>query len=137
MVCFYVGKPSGHLNLPNIVSGYGDDSFECRRSSDNTEQNIGFSSNALDETSLLSFVGTGATDNGFIVTWFDQSGNGNDHTQATALSQPKIVDAGVIIKITGVGTARPTCRFDGVNDVLVKAGITTGGNTNISIFTSG
>jgi hypothetical protein len=34
MVCFYVGKPSGHLNLPNIVSGYGDDSFEFRRSSE-------------------------------------------------------------------------------------------------------
>jgi len=34
MVCFYVGKPSSHLELPDNVSGYGNDAFELRRSSE-------------------------------------------------------------------------------------------------------
>jgi len=46
--------------------------------------------------------------NGFVETWYDQSGNGNDATQATAGSQPKIVNAGSLL------TAGVT--FDGSND---------------------
>jgi hypothetical protein len=34
---------------------------------------------------------------GFVETWYDQSGNGNDATQSVAASQPKIVDAGVFL----------------------------------------
>jgi hypothetical protein len=37
------------------------------------------------------------TVNGFVETWYDQSGNGNDATQLTAGSQPKIVDAGTLV----------------------------------------
>jgi hypothetical protein len=33
---------------------------------------------------------------GFVETWYDQSGNGNDATQATTSLQPKIVDNGII-----------------------------------------
>ena len=45
---------------------------------------------------------------GFVETWYDQSGNSNDAVQATAGSQPKIVDAGVLV--TG------GLDFDGVDD---------------------
>jgi hypothetical protein len=34
---------------------------------------------------------------GFVETWYDQSGNGNDAVQATAGSQPKIVSAGALV----------------------------------------
>ncbi len=34
---------------------------------------------------------------GFVTTWYDQSGQGNDATQTVATSQPKIVDAGVLL----------------------------------------
>jgi hypothetical protein len=34
---------------------------------------------------------------GFVETWYDQSGNGNDAVQETAGRQPKIVDAGVLV----------------------------------------
>jgi hypothetical protein len=48
------------------------------------------------------------TVNGFVETWYDQSGNGNDATQLTAGNQPKIVDAGVLasggILSDGAGT---------------------------------
>jgi hypothetical protein len=34
---------------------------------------------------------------GFVETWYDQSGNGNDAVQQVSGSQPKIVDAGVLV----------------------------------------
>jgi len=34
---------------------------------------------------------------GFVSTWYDQSGNTNDAVQATSTSQPKIVDAGILV----------------------------------------
>jgi hypothetical protein len=37
------------------------------------------------------------TVDGFVETWYDQSGNGHDATQSVAASQPKIVDAGVFL----------------------------------------
>ena len=37
------------------------------------------------------------TVNGFVSTWYDQSGNANDATQFTASKQPKIVDAGALV----------------------------------------
>jgi hypothetical protein len=37
------------------------------------------------------------TVDGFVETWYDQSGNGNDATQATAGSQPKIVSNGSLV----------------------------------------
>jgi len=47
---------------------------------------------------LPSGVDTGYDQvDGFVETWYDQSGNGNDAVQETAGSQPKIVDAGVLV----------------------------------------
>jgi hypothetical protein len=42
------------------------------------------------------------TVNGFVQTWYDQSGNvpANDAVQTTAANQPKIVDAGSLVKTT-------------------------------------
>jgi hypothetical protein len=37
------------------------------------------------------------TVDGFVETWYDQSGNGNDARQSVAASQPKIVDGGVFL----------------------------------------
>jgi hypothetical protein len=37
------------------------------------------------------------TVNGFVETWYDQSGNGNDATQLTAGNQPKIVSGGSLV----------------------------------------
>ena len=40
---------------------------------------------------------TQLTADGFVTTWYDQSGNSNDATQSVAANQPKIVDAGVYL----------------------------------------
>ena len=107
----YTGAAAAY-SLRKLRSGYSGSAIKVRRSSDNTEQDIGFVDNELDTTSLASFCsGT----NGFVTTWYDQSGNGNDAEQTTAANQPKIYDSssGVIEE-----NGKPTLKFDGTNDFL-------------------
>lgn len=75
------------------ISSTATNCIRVRRSSDNAEQNIGFVGNDLDTTSLLSFVGA---NDGFVTTWYDQSGNSRDTVNATAATQPRIVNAGAL-----------------------------------------
>ena len=60
----------------------------------------------LDAEALLTHVGSG---NGFVTTWYDQSDNGGNPTQATAGNQPRIVSNGAIETQNG----KPALRFDG------------------------
>ena len=62
-----------------------------RRSSDNTEQD--FTAAQVTDGTLTAFCGAG---DGFVRTWYDQSGNNQDAIQVTAAEQPRIVDAGVL-----------------------------------------
>lgn len=96
----------GGYSMYKIDKNYTGSCIRVRRSSDNTEQDIGFDVNGdLDESALLSFVGTGVSDNGFVTTWYVQ-GFTNDPTNiynqnlanTTASSQPKIVVAGAVTK---------------------------------------
>lgn len=97
-----------------LRTAYAGSAIRVRRSSDNTEQDIGFSGNALDTTALTSFVGANS---GFVVTWYDQSGNARHITQATQAAQPRIVNAGTI----DVANSVPTLVFDGTDDVLFNS----------------
>jgi hypothetical protein len=81
-------------SLRRLRTAYTGNAIRVRRSSDNAEQDFGFVSNVLDTASLLTFCGAG---NGFITTWYDQSGNANNATQATAASQAQIVSSGAVI----------------------------------------
>jgi hypothetical protein len=74
-----------------------------RRSSDNTEQNIGFVNNELDTSSLTTFCGAG---NGFVTTWYDQSGNAINALQTTAANQPQIVSSGAVLTLN----SKPTLK---------------------------
>jgi hypothetical protein len=84
-------------SLRKLRSAYTGSAIRVRRTN-NDELDIGFtSSGALDTTSLLAFTGTGALDNGYVTTWYDQSGKVYNATQTTALSQPQIVSSGSVI----------------------------------------
>jgi len=72
------------LSLYKWVESYSGDSIRVRRDSDNAEQDIGFAGSVLD-TSAIETFGGGA--NVHVVTWYDQSGNGEDHTQSSASAQ--------------------------------------------------
>lgn len=85
-------SPSSAYSLRKLRTGYTGFAVRVRRSSDNSEQNIGFIGNNFDIASLTSFVGANT---GFVTTLYDQSGSGINLTQATALNQPVIVSAGV------------------------------------------
>jgi hypothetical protein len=90
----YSGAAAAY-SLRKLSGSYTGNAIRVRRSSDNTEQNIGFDANGnLNTVALLSFVGSG---NGFVTTWYDQSGNNKNVTQSTANSQPQIVSSGSII----------------------------------------
>jgi hypothetical protein len=103
--------------VPSITAAYGmrrlrtaytGSILRLRRSSDNAEQDIDAVANGdLDTAAVSSFVGGGS---GYIVNWYDQSGNGYTAAQATAASQPLYVASGQ--------NGKPVGRWDGVNDAL-------------------
>jgi hypothetical protein len=104
------------LSLRKLRTSYNGNCLRVRRSNDNTEQDIGFVNNYLDSASMKTFVGA---NNGFVVTWYDQSGNGSNVTQATAASQPRIINAGVIDKMGN----KPSIYFNGTSNRLQTATI--------------
>ena len=86
-------------SLRKLRTAYTGSCIRVRRSSDNTEQDIGFVNNVLDTASLLTFVGA---NNGFVTKWYNQSSTASlDLSQATAVNQPKIVTAGALETLNG------------------------------------
>lgn len=81
--------PDMYLSLDKRP-GYSGSAIRVRRSSDNAEQDIGFTGINLDTASLLSFTGAG---DGFVTIWYDQAGV-NNAIQTTASNQPRIVVSG-------------------------------------------
>ena len=105
----YSGAAAAY-SLRLLDSTYTGSAIRVRRSSDNTEQDIGFNVfSELDTVSLTAFAGTG---DAFVKTWYDQSGNSNDATQTTTASQPQIVSSGAVITENG----KPAVQFDNSDD---------------------
>lgn len=77
---------------------------------------------------------TGGLQNGFVPTFFDQSGLGNTLSQVTANSQPSIATAGVV-HVNPFD--EPEIRFDGVDDFLLDTLATNITGQNISTFLVG
>ena len=72
-------------------------------------------------TTLGEFVGLGTNPDGlaspadgYVVTWFDQSGNANDATQAASTTQPQIITAGAI----EVQNGKPSANFSSGSVVM-------------------
>jgi hypothetical protein len=104
----YSGAAAAY-SLRKLTSTYTGSAIRVRRSSDNAEQNIGFDgSGNLNTVSLLAFVGSG---NGFVTTWYDQSGNGRNANQTSASNQPHIVISGTLQTYIG----KPSLFFDGAS----------------------
>lgn len=100
---------SAAYSLRKLRNAYTGNAIRVRRSSDNAEADIGFTTSGdLDTVALLAHCGAGS---GFVTTWYDQSGNGRNATQTTAGSQPQIVSNGVL----DISNGKPAIRFNGSN----------------------
>ena len=112
------GGVTAYYSLRQFTEAETLNAIRVRRSSDDTEQDIGFDANGdLDTTALLAFVGTGGTDNGFVTTFYDQSGNGNNATNSTESEQPLVVSGGALVTENG----KAAIQFDGVDDTFDSA----------------
>ena len=80
-------------SLRDLTFLRGNPVVRVRRSSDNAEQD--FTATQVSDGNLAAWVGAG--NDGFVRTWYDQSGNGRDAQQATAASQPSIVSSGSVV----------------------------------------
>ena len=91
----------------------------------NTGSYYGQGANLFADIGYFSFSSPG---DGFVETWYDQSGNDKDAIQETASKQPKIVTSGVL-NTDGI-------KFDGTNDFLdaVIPGINS--SSALSVFTA-
>ena len=105
-----VGGAAAAYSLRDLNDRAGNNKVvRVRRASDNSEKD--FTAKEVSNGTLTAWVGAG--NDGFVETWYDQSGNDNNAVQLTASSQPKIVDGGVLV--TG------GLDFDGVDDYLITA----------------
>ena len=96
-------------SLRQLSNAYTGPVVTVRRSSDDAEAD--FKASEIDDGTLTAFCGAG---DGFVKTWFDQSGNNLDASQATSANQPKIVDSGSLVTEGG----KAALEFDGSDDVL-------------------
>jgi hypothetical protein len=123
----YTGASVAYSAARRLATAYTGALIRVRRSSDNAEQDIGYTAgNVLDESALTTFVGA---NNGFVVTIYDQSGNAKNATQATAINQPRIVNSGSIDLVN----TKPAILGDGSNDTLINSTLSLTNPT--SIFT--
>jgi hypothetical protein len=89
------GNAAASYSLTSLRSAYTGPVVRVRRSSDNAEQD--FTATEVHNGGIASFVGSG---NGFVRTWYDQSGSAN-LVQSTNGSQPLIALAGSLVMRNG------------------------------------
>lgn len=110
-----VATPVAAYSLRKLRTAYTGAALRVRRSSDNTERDIGFDSVncGLDEAALTAFAATTPISDLFVRTWYDQSGNSKHAVQTTMGTQPRIATAGVLEK----ENARTIIRFNGATAI--------------------
>lgn len=95
------------VSLRKLRNAYTGSAVRVRRSSDNAEQDIGFNgANEIDTAVLKTFIGANT---GYVVKWYDQSGNANDASQSTTTKQGAIVISGAVQRTNG----KVSVYFDG------------------------
>lgn len=102
-------------SLRLLRTAYAGSAVRIRRSSDDTEQDIGFSSGNFDATSFSSFIGGGS---GYVVTWYDQSGNGHNLPTGSFSEQPQL--------LLNTFQGKPVINFDGSNDAFAITNFLSG-----------
>jgi hypothetical protein len=147
-------------SLRKLRTAYTGFCLRVRRTAvTSTEVNVGFDSNntislnspivyasgtATNATTLGQFAqgivdGLIAHSNIFVVTWYDQSGNGRNPTQGTAGQQPRIVRlaSGVATLETNTSGGKVAVRFIQANNTFLGISNTSIPLNNVSSYTLG
>lgn len=93
----YSGAAAAY-SLRKLRTAYTGSAIRVRRSSDNTQIDIGFVNGELDTITLLSFAGPNTC---YVTIWYDQSGNSRNLIQTNNSYQTRIVNQGVIVYLNG------------------------------------
>jgi hypothetical protein len=106
--------------------------IRVQRSSDSTEAD--FTPAEIADGTMLAWVGTGGTDNGRIMDWYDQGSGASNFTTATFSRGARIVNAGVQVLTTN---GNPACSgSQAANDCYMGAGSQTIGANYTAMFAS-
>ena len=111
-----VGGGDGASDIIQVTNGFNAHTLTYSVSGKSNGDNIVFSEgDTVGGTVTISdFKVSRIARDGFVETWYDQSGNGFNSIQATAANQPKIVASGLVLTYL----SKPSLFFDGVNDSI-------------------
>jgi hypothetical protein len=139
-----IGTASGAYSLRKLRAAYAGSAVRVRRSSDNTEQDIGFTAKGdFDSAAFSTFVGAGQ---GYVTRWYDQSTALKDAIQATTTLQPEIklavtnnrpapmFNGGYLTIAASQAAFKALHSTFGSLAVVVQPGITTDPNAAYGIF---
>lgn len=114
------------FSLRKLRTAYTGFCIRVRRSSDNTQLDIGFNgSGSVDTTALLTFVGA---NNGFVTIWYDQSGSANNSGTGGFITQPQIVFSGSLL----IKNSRPYITASTAQQFVLTSVITRNATDNYS-----
>lgn len=85
-------RPMFGVSTRQLTARYSGPCMTVRRSSDSAERDIFFAGGLLDLAAIRNFAVGGSC---YVKTWYDQFTGAGHPTQATAGSQPRILNAGV------------------------------------------
>ena len=108
----YTGSAVGY-SLRRISFTYTGSAIKVQDNVGGATLDVGFDSNReLDTAAIAAY---GGSNDVFVATWYDQSGNGNNATQPSSVVRPKIYDGatGTVVDNNG----KPTLSF--INDRVV------------------
>lgn len=113
-----------------LRSAYAGNCIKVNRSGDATTQDISFSGNELDTSSMVSFVvAGGGAQNGSVDSWYDQGSSARDLVKS-ASSSPLIVSSGATLTLNGF----PTAVFSAASQQYIP-GATLGNYISASAYT--
>lgn len=97
-------------SLRNLTMTRDEPVVRIRRSSDSAEQD--FRASQILDGALVSFCGSG---DGFVRTWYDQTGNNRHLENGTTSTQPRLVIGGIV----NTENSKPAILFSATTNTLV------------------
>jgi hypothetical protein len=118
------------FSIRKLDKDYTGYCMRVREDSGDTEADIGFDgSGGVDQSAIATHCGSA---NGYVVTWYDQSGNGNNATQSTAGNQPQIYNGTAVITENGKPIIKSNDITDGFSSIAVDMSGSTISMTSVS-----